>query len=195
MLSLLIYILLCKFYLWTKELSLTRRQLKAFQREDPFFDLLKNSRNDFLASENMIMMMGTVQIANFIFTLYGVVVYEARNINADWKNLLIYRRFVVDMIFFFVQMVIVWKGTNPNKLFSKKNMAVMLLLIACEIILGTVTFIQLDFDIILENWTQNITELNILFLYLMGIICILYTCTRYLFYGLFNFQLQIEGQK
>ena len=47
--------------------------MKDFEQEDPFYDLLKNATNDFLASDNTIMIFITLQITNLLFSLAGVV--------------------------------------------------------------------------------------------------------------------------
>lgn len=72
-LSLLIHILICKFYLWMKQKLLSDEELDELENKDPFYDLLRNGTNDFLASDNKIMIINTVQIVNFMFSLYGVL--------------------------------------------------------------------------------------------------------------------------
>ena len=86
MLSITIYIIFCKLYMYSKEKSMTSQQLALFEQMDPFYDLLNNSTNDFLASDNTIMTINTLQITNFIFSLAGALTYkDDRRVDPEWN--------------------------------------------------------------------------------------------------------------
>lgn len=59
-LSLMIFIMLSKLFVWAKEKTLSYNELEILIERDPFYGLLLNTSNDFLVSDNMIMIINTL---------------------------------------------------------------------------------------------------------------------------------------
>lgn len=73
-----------------------------------------------------------------------------------WDNLLIYRRFFVDLFLFLVYVVFIWQGTNPKVLFTKAKLIFMFAFLIGELILTVITTLQMDTVGVLYDWKGEI---------------------------------------
>ena len=195
MLSLMLYILLCKLYIFAKEKTLTRQQLERADMVDPFYDLLKNSSNDFLASDNTIMMIITLQISKIVISMADMLLDDNRDIDAKWKHLLLFRRILLDLLIFIIYITIIWQGTSPETLFSRSKLLLIGLVAAAETAFVIATYMQYDYGAVIWDWQDDPMQHNFIFIYIMGEVCNYYIFMVFLFYGSFKFKEAIQGQK
>jgi hypothetical protein len=117
-LSIFIYVLLAKIYVKTKK--------PCTCGDDPFFNLVMRSNNDFLATDNFIMQSITLKLCDILISLFTVMfIYRDQKLKDPAIKYTITNFLTLLMWLYFV-----YVGTNYEKFFSRTKV-ILFCLINC----------------------------------------------------------------
>jgi hypothetical protein len=69
--SMMIYLILCKVYVFLKKKICSHEQIQKMNEEDPFWRIIFKGNFDILTNQNQIMICTTLQITNILVGIFS----------------------------------------------------------------------------------------------------------------------------
>ena len=105
--SIILYVLQCKLFMILK-----RRYTAYIDSQDPFWMLLSDNQDDFLANDNVIFVCSTLKMTSFLVTWFGFI-----QLYSNLKDFTI--DFPLNILVAILWWILIWQGTRFEIMFSR----------------------------------------------------------------------------